>query len=193
MKLFEFKKADLFTIPNILGYFRILLLPVIGVAVVEDWYGIKVGLLAISGLTDFLDGKIARKFNQVTELGKVLDPVADKLTLCVLFFCLAIRNPYARIIFALMAGKELFMVVMQLYVCHRAGRTTGGALWFGKVCTFVMFFSLLAFLFWRRMPAVAEQVLTVVSCAVILFAWVMYARTFIRMCRQHDEAGKWHG
>lgn len=184
MKLFEFKKADLFTIPNILGYFRILLLPVIGVAVVKDWYVVKVMLLAISGLTDFLDGKIARKFNQVTELGKVLDPIADKLTLCVLFFCLAIRSPYARIIVALMAGKELFMAAMQLYVCHRTGRTTGGALWFGKVCTFTLFLSLLAFLFWRRMPAAAEQALTVVSCAVILFAWVMYAREFYRMCRQ---------
>lgn len=188
MKLFEFKKADLFTIPNILGYFRILLLPVIGVAVVEDWYGVKVGLLAISGLTDFLDGKIARKFNQVTEFGKVLDPIADKLTLCVLFCCLAIRNPYARIIVALMAGKELFMAVMQLYVCHRTGRTTGGALWFGKVCTFTMFLSLFAFLFWRRMPVAAELALTVISCAVILLAWMMYAGTFIRMCRHHGEA-----
>lgn len=184
MKLFEFKKADLFTIPNMLGYFRILLLPIIGVAVVEDWYGVKVGLLAVSGLTDFLDGKIARKFNQVTELGKVLDPIADKLTLCVLFFCLAIRNPYARIIVVLMAAKELFMGVMQFYVCHRTGRTTGGALWFGKVCTFTMFLVLLAFLFWRQMPVVAEQVLTVISCVVILFAWMMYAREFYRMCRR---------
>lgn len=184
MKIFEFKKADLFTIPNILGYFRILLLPVIGVAVVEDWYGMKVGLLAISGLTDFLDGKIARRFNQVTELGKVLDPIADKLTLCVLFFCLAVRNPYARIIVAFMAGKELFMAVMQLYVCHRTGRTTGGALWYGKICTFTMFLVLLAFLFWENMPKSAEQALTAISCAVILFAWVMYAGEFYRMCRR---------
>lgn len=187
MKLFEFKKEDLFTIPNILGYFRILLLPIIGVAVVKDWYGVKVGLLAVSGLTDFLDGKIARKFNQVTELGKVLDPIADKLTLCVLFFCLAIRDPYARMIVVLMAGKEVFMGVMQLYVCHRTGRTTGGALWFGKVCTFTMFLSLLAFLFWRGMPEGAKLALTVVSCAVILFAWVMYAGEFYRMCRRHDK------
>lgn len=184
MKLFEFKKADLFTIPNILGYFRILLLPVIGVAVVEDWYGVKVTLLAVSGLTDFLDGKIARKFNQVTELGKVLDPIADKLTLCVLFFCLAIRDPYARLIAVVMVGKELFMAVMQLYVCHKTGRTTGGALWFGKVCTFTMFLTLLAFLFWRGMPEGAAVALTGISCVVIVFAWVMYARRFYEMCRK---------
>lgn len=186
MKLFEFKREDLFTIPNILGYFRLLLLPVIGVAVVEDWYGVKVTLLAVSGLTDFLDGKIARRFNQVTELGKVLDPIADKLTLCVLFLCLAIRNPYARIIVAVMAVKEIFMAVMQLYTCKKTGRTTGGALWFGKICTATMFLVLLAFLFWREMPVRAAVVLTVVSCVVIVFAWVMYAREFARRCRQEE-------
>lgn len=185
MKLFEFKKADLFTIPNMLGYFRILLLPVIGVAVVKDWYAIKVTLLAVSGLTDFLDGKIARKFNQVTELGKVLDPIADKLTLCTLFLCLAVRDPYARIIAIVMAAKEVFMAVMQLYVCRRTGRTTGGALWYGKICTATMFLTLLAFLFWRKMPGDAAMVLTVVSCVVIVFAWVMYARKFYQMCKQN--------
>lgn len=184
MKLFEFKKADLFTIPNMLGYFRILLLPVIGVAVVKDWYVVKVVLLAISGLTDFLDGKIARRFNQVTELGKVLDPIADKLTLFVLFICLAIRNPYARVIAILIFAKELFMAVMQLYTCRRTGHTTGAALWYGKVCTAVLFLSLLAFLFWRGMPEQAAQALTVVSCAFILFAGGMYAGKFYQMCRQ---------
>lgn len=187
MRLFEFKKADLFTIPNMLGYFRILLLPVIGMAVVKDWYAVKVILLAISGLTDFLDGKIARKFNQVTELGKALDPIADKLTLCVLFFCLALRDPYARTIAIVMAAKEVFMAVMQLYVCHRTGRTTGGALWYGKICTATMFLTLLAFLFWRNMSGSVAMALTIVSCATIAFAWVMYARKFYQMCRRNEQ------
>lgn len=187
MKLFEFKREDLFTVPNILGYFRLLLLPVIGVAVVEDWYEAKVALLGISALTDFLDGKIARRFNQVTELGKVLDPVADKLTLCVLFFCLGIQNRYARVIVILMFAKEVFMALMQLYVCRKTGRTTGGARWYGKICTAVMFLVLLAFLFWRKLPESMERGLTALSCAVILFAWVMYGREFYRMCRGYEQ------
>ena len=68
------------TIPNLLSLIRIILIPVFGVLFYRGEMLWAVIILVLSGLTDLFDGKIARKFNQVSELGKVLDPVADKLT-----------------------------------------------------------------------------------------------------------------
>ncbi len=68
------------TIPNLISLIRILLIPVFGVLFYREYYGWSVFVLALSGISDFVDGKIARKFNQISELGKMLDPIADKLT-----------------------------------------------------------------------------------------------------------------
>ena len=67
------------TVPNLLSVIRILLIPVFAVLFYDGEYLWAVFVLFLSGLSDFLDGKIARRFNQVSALGKVLDPVADKL------------------------------------------------------------------------------------------------------------------
>ncbi len=72
--------AGCLTIPNLLSVIRIALIPVFGVLYYQGNILWAVIVLFISGLTDFFDGKIARKFNQISALGKVLDPVADKLT-----------------------------------------------------------------------------------------------------------------
>ena len=68
------------TIPNWLSYIRIALIPVFAVLFYKGYVGWAMLVLGFSGLSDFLDGKIARKFNQVSDLGKIIDPVADKLT-----------------------------------------------------------------------------------------------------------------
>lgn len=69
-----------FTVPNLLSFLRILMVPAFAVLFLRGEYIWSIVILALSGLSDFFDGKIARKFNQVSALGKVLDPVADKLT-----------------------------------------------------------------------------------------------------------------
>lgn len=92
-------KRELFSEPNILTYFRIILIPVFVVFYVNSAHNIKcyiasVMVLIASGLTDMLDGKIARKYDQITELGKILDPVADKLSQCAILACLLMRYRY---------------------------------------------------------------------------------------------------
>ena len=71
---------NVWTIPNLLSFFRILLIPAFAVLFSKGQLVWAVVMLALSGLSDFFDGKIARRFNQVSELGKILDPIADKLT-----------------------------------------------------------------------------------------------------------------
>ena len=106
------------TIPNLLSLIRILLIPVFAVLFYNGEYGWAVLTLVVSGISDFLDGKIARRFNQVSALGKILDPVADKLTqitLAVLLFISFYRAEDANLkafswVFLVFIVKEFLMV-----------------------------------------------------------------------------------
>ena len=86
-------QKEIGTIPNLLSIFRVFLLPLYLYFVLEQSFVYAGIVIVISGITDFLDGFIARKFNQMTELGKILDPVADKLTQLVLILSMAWQQP----------------------------------------------------------------------------------------------------
>ena len=86
-------KQEAFSIPNLLSYFRLLLIPLFIQLYMNENFTEALITLAASGLSDVIDGRVARKYNMVTDLGKVLDPVADKLTQCAMMFCVAMRYP----------------------------------------------------------------------------------------------------
>lgn len=109
MKLTSNWRKEIGTIPNLLSIFRVVLLPFYFYFVLEQSFMLAGILIALSGITDFLDGFIARKFNQITELGKLLDPVADKLTQLVLILSMAWYRPMIWWIFGLFLIKEGFM------------------------------------------------------------------------------------
>ena len=103
-------KKDVFTIPNMLSLFRLSLIPVyVSIylnARTDRDYLLAGSILAVSCLTDLVDGYIARKFNQISNLGKLLDPFADKLTQLTLVICLSIRYPVLK--------SVLFMFLLNL-------------------------------------------------------------------------------
>ncbi len=107
------------TIPNLLSALRIVIVPLFAYFFLNNQIGLAVLMLALSGLSDFLDGKIARRFNQISALGKVLDPVADKLTqitLAVLLFYTFFKSQDATLkafswVFLVFIIKELIMVI----------------------------------------------------------------------------------
>ena len=90
-------KKTIFTIPNILSSFRVILafvfLTIFYQSDLDNKERYSIAIILISALTDFLDGKIARKFNMVSELGKILDPIVDKITQGVLIPCLMKKYP----------------------------------------------------------------------------------------------------
>ena len=89
----SFKKTDLFTVPNLLTYMRfVLVAPFIYFFLQQNYIAAAV-CIGISGLTDCFDGLLARKLNQVTSLGKILDPIADKVTLFSVALCMLIYIP----------------------------------------------------------------------------------------------------
>ncbi len=138
------KKASLtgpdriFTIPNIMSALRIVLVPFFAVMYLQGQLVVAVVLLLLSGLTDMLDGFVARRFNQITDLGKILDPFADKLTQGVVAMCVAIRFPAIRLLLGLFILKELLMLGCAVVLLKKHKRPCA-AKWYGKVAT-VMFY-----------------------------------------------------
>ena len=126
-----YKLTDIKSIPNILSIIRILLIPVFMVrymnASSELDYQIVAVIVLLSGVTDLVDGFIARKFNQITELGKLLDPVADKLTQLAIIICLVTRYDWMKYLLILFVVKELSLALLGLYFMNKkdieAGRS----------------------------------------------------------------------
>ena len=125
------RKKDILNIPNLLSLFRIALIPVymyiyLNAKESRD-YLISGIILAISCLTDMVDGKIARHFNMITPLGKLLDPIADKFTQLVLTICLSLKYPTMRPVLILFLIKEFFQFFAAL-ITYRKGKILEGAL-----------------------------------------------------------------
>lgn len=183
-------KKEIFSIPNIMGYFRILLIPLFVYFYctadgMKD-YLIAGAVILLSGITDLFDGKIARIFNMVTELGKALDPVADKLTLCAIAFCVMFKVEIFRIVFIVMLMKELFLLAANLISMKRVGRKLDGAMWFGKICTATLYAGMILMLFFPGMPAIWQTVIAALCCAVIIGSFAMYIPVFIKMNRREE-------
>ena len=141
MQKLKIKKSEWYAIPNILGYIRIILIPLfvwryLSAQTTLDYY-IAAGIVVLSSLTDMLDGKIARKFNQITNLGKVLDPVADKFTLCAILTCFSIKHQAFRLLLCLFLIKEVTMGLLTIFLFQKHGKKLDGAKWFGKLATAV--------------------------------------------------------
>lgn len=184
LKNLKFKREEIWSIPNMMGYFRILLIPVfcgLFLTAKEDKdYYLAAAVVLVSTVTDFLDGFVARKFHMVTELGKFVDPVADKLTHGALVICLAGRYPLLWAVVALMALKEGYMALMGV-VKLKEGKKLNGAMWYGKVCTAFLFAVMFLLLFFPHITAAAADGLILLCLAVMLFTWVMYMRAFRRL------------
>ena len=172
-------KRELFSVPNILTYFRIILIPVFVVFYVNSAHNIKcyiasVMVLIASGLTDMLDGKIARKYDQITELGKILDPVADKLSQCAILACLLMRYRLFIPVLAIFAIKEITMAVLAL-VFYRLGRKLKGAHWYGKIAT-SSFYLITIFLLLvppGKVPAEVSDALIILSGAFTVKVYLL--------------------
>lgn len=160
-------KQEVFTIPNILSFLRILMIPgIVVLYCVYKKYLWATGLIIISGITDMVDGKIARKFNMISNLGKILDPIADKLTQAAVVLCLSLRYPYMIWMFLLMFVKELIMGITGILSIKYSG-SVHGADWHGKVVTMLLYAMMVLHLAWLDMPMEVSNVILLV-CAVMM-------------------------
>lgn len=174
------KKMGAFSPPNILSYIRILLIPVFISVYFRERYIAAAALVALSGLTDTADGYIARKYNMITEWGKILDPIADKLTQGALILCLLSRYRNMWILVVLFAVKELTMAVVGLLTLLIKKKKLPGAKWFGKVSTVVQFVCMTV-LFAFSLPEKAVDIIILVCACFMLMAFYMYMREYVKM------------
>lgn len=174
-------KKDIFSIPNLLSLFRLLLIPVYATlylnATQRYQYLLAGVILAVSCLTDMIDGKIARKYNMITTLGKILDPLADKLTQLTLTICLSLKYPVLYPVLGLLVMKELFQLVLGV-VFLRKGKMLPGALMAGKVCTTILFVSLIALVLMPNIPPVAVKAIAVIDALFLIISFVSYAMAY---------------
>ena len=166
-------REQIFTIPNFMSFFRIVLLPFIVWLYWKGSYDVAVGLLILSAVTDVLDGVIARRFNMVTDLGKMLDPLCDKLTHAALLICLASRYRYIWLVFALLAVKELTMFFLGAAAIRHRG-AVHSAQWYGKACTVILETVMAALILFTDLPETVVAALLCLCCAAMVFSLVMY-------------------
>ncbi|MDO4275386.1 MAG: CDP-alcohol phosphatidyltransferase family protein [Eubacteriales bacterium] len=180
-------KKEYFSVPNLMGYFRILLVPVylavyLNAETTRDYY-IAAGIMVLSFLTDLFDGKVARRFDMVTEFGKILDPVADKITQGTMALSFSFRFPAVRVLLGIFLIKEIFMGAAGAYMM-RKGRRMDGAQMHGKICTAVLDVIMFLLLLIPDIPGGFVAVLVTVGVAVMLWSLAAYARMYLDMWKE---------
>lgn len=171
------------TIPNMLSMLRIAMIPFIMWLYLKcRRYDLAFIMLLLSGLSDTVDGWIARRFNMVTDVGKVLDPIADKLTQASMILCLAITSIEMRWLFLILIVKELIMGIMGLVVLKKTGRVNS-AKWYGKLCTWILYATVMAYLVFPNMPKLLAYTLSGLSAAGIIFSLIGYMLRYAAILR----------
>lgn len=172
-------KKEILTIPNLLSIFRLALIPVYMLiylnAAQASHYFLSAAILAVSCLTDLIDGKIARHFNMISTVGKILDPLADKATQFTLIICLAVRYPVLWYLVVLFVVKESFQLIAG-GITLKKGKMLEGALLAGKICTTVLFVSLIVLV---MIPTLSEDVVTIVAIVDAIFMIIAFIQYFL--------------
>lgn len=177
-------KKEILSIPNLLSLFRLFLIPVyillylraIRTNCITDFY-VTAGILAVSSLTDMIDGKIARRFNMVTTVGKALDPIADKLTQLAVIICLCVKYPVLWLLVMLFVVKESYQLIAML-LFMRKGLMLNGAKLSGKISTTVMFTTMILMVLLPSLSHTTVAIITAVNCLVMLVAFIDYAHSY---------------
>lgn len=176
------------SLPNILTIFRLCLIPVFLVLYTTNEAAgseyVAMAILIVAFLTDALDGFIARKYKKITNLGKVLDPIADKLLQMSILVCVAVKRPiiFGVVIFVFI--KDVLLGIGAL-ILYKSGNIVSQSNWGGKICCFIGFVCSLILIFPKTLPMgdVWVIVLGAVIVAANIMALVSYSVTYVKTRR----------
>lgn len=185
------------TIPNWLSYIRIALIPVFAVLFYKGYVGWAMLVLGLSGLSDFFDGKIARKFNQVSDLGKIIDPVADKLTqiTIAIMFYIEFRTSSEEIIktfswvFLIFVIKEFVMVFFGGLMLAMGLRPAAAEI-YGKAATMVFYLVMIAIVMFGPDIGFLKEYWTIPDVAMLVLVIVSAVLTVVAFCSYLPSAAK---
>ena len=185
----RFIKGKILTVPNLISALRLLLIPFI---VWQYLYMNKLAaviLLAVSGISDIADGKIARKYNAVSDFGKILDPAADKLTQAALIICLISKYKMMYAVIILFAVREIILAFLGV-TAIRLKDTVNSAKWYGKLSTAYMYAVMLILIVFDGIPHRAADAMLLGGCGVIVLSFILYGRFYFSLLREELLAMK---
>ena len=167
-------------VPNILSICRILLIPVIVISVSMNNYLLALIIFTISSLTDIIDGYIARNYDAVTNVGKLLDPLADKLTQLAMVGSLVSNNVISGWILIVLLVKELIMISGAAFLYGKS--VVVYSRWYGKLATVLLYLSIVVSLLCKQFNVTSGLFITisnslyVITLSVTIFALLMYSK-----------------
>lgn len=174
-------------IPNMISIFRICLVPVFAALYTNGRVMQAMAVLLISAASDVLDGAIARRYHMVTDLGKILDPVADKLIQAAMMLCAASVTPTVWLLLVLHLLRECTLALLGLHVMRVSGHVYS-AKWYGKVCTAVIYAVMMSMLAYPQMPAGLADTGVLLCALLVAVCLCMYLTSFLRILRYYDRA-----
>lgn len=178
------------TIPNLLSLFRLLLIPlIIWMYTFKKEYFAAGTLLILSGLTDLADGFIARHFNAVSNVGKILDPIADKLTQAAMLFCLVTRFPLMAAPLGVLVLKEIFIGTTGLLMIRKTGEVIG-ADFHGKVATTLLYIMMILHIFGISIPAGISAATIGICLVSMIFTLFIYGKRNVKVLRGNLSSRK---
>lgn len=164
------KKRSVFNLPNLLSLLRLAMIPLLlWLYLDRGAYLLTAAVVVLSGATDVVDGIIARRYDLITDLGKALDPIADKLTQIAMLYCLGTSFPEIRILLGILIVKEVITGVMSLISIGKTSRVDGSQ-WHGKLTTVLLY----AMIVDRIVPWLFSVLLTLACAGMMVFSMVMY-------------------
>ena len=173
-------------VPNALTVLRFLLIPIIVIACVQGQYILAIAVLSISGLTDILDGTIARKYNYITDFGKLMDPLADKATQISLLTTLFIKGAIPIWILAIVVLKEFCMVSGASFLYGK--ELVVSSKWYGKLATVLLYVAMVISLFLEQIGnttnniikaiGIADTVIYYLAVITTIASLIMYMKAF---------------
>ena len=175
------------TIPNLLSILRILMIPLFVWLYVgkQDYWGTAIVLL-LSGVTDTLDGFIARRFHMISDVGKALDPIADKLTQIAMLACLLTRFPLILLPLLVLVVKEVTDGVMGLVILKKTGEVHS-ADWHGKVTTTLLYATMILHVIWFDIPHALSVGLLLLCTGMLILSFILYLIRNTRLVQAATE------
>lgn len=177
-------------VPNILSIFRLCLVPVFIIVYFEriEIIGVNAAILiyAVASLTDVLDGRIARKYNLTSKLGKILDPLGDKAMTFAVLLCITIDKIiplWAVIVFAV---KEASMGIGGLLI-HRRMNEMPASNVLGKASTVIFFVVTIILMLFRQIPPGVSTAMIGFAIAVMILAFISYIATYIKIMKTSNK------
>lgn len=181
-------KREILTVPNLLSLLRLCMIPLIAVLYLTGRPVAAAVVLILSGFTDLLDGWYARRFNAVSDLGKVLDPIADKLTQAAMLLCLVSVHRQMLLPFVLLIIKEIFASLSGLTVIRRTG-VVPAAVWHGKVTTALLYLTMIIHAAWQELPDWTSNILIAGCTLMMCLSMVLYGVRNVRLIKNATQGG----